>query len=65
MQGMNPDRYTVYAVVSLPHRRMAYLQRAVHKDEPLPFCAYIGGNSHYFKTESELQEYIRCRRRKR
>lgn len=63
--GINPDRYLVYAVVPLPHQRKAYLQRAVSEQEPLPYCAYIGGNGHYFMTESEMQEYIRCRLRKR
>ena len=64
MQGMNPDRYTVIGVVQLANRRKAYLQRAVQADEPLPYCVYVAGNGHYFKTEDEMREYIRCRRRK-
>lgn len=63
MQGMNPDRYTVFDVIQLPHRRKAYLQRAVKADEPMQYCAYIAGNGHYFKTEDEMREYIRCRKK--
>lgn len=65
MQGMNLDRYTVFDVIQIAKHRTAYLQRAVQADEPMQFCVYIAGNGHYFKTESEMREYIRCRRRKR
>ena len=65
MQGINPDRYAVFDVVKLPRRRTAYLQRALKASEPLQFCAYIAGNGHYFRTLTEMQEYIRCRRLKR
>lgn len=64
MQGMNPERYAVFEVIQLANRRKAYLQRAVQADEPFAYCVYIAGNGHYFKTEDEMQEYIRCRRRK-
>lgn len=63
MQGMNPNRYIVFDVIQLPHGRKAYLQRAVNAEEPMQYCVYIAGNGHYFKTEDEMQEYIRCRKR--
>lgn len=63
MQGMNPNRYIVFDVIQLPHRRKAYLQRAVNAEEPRQYCVYIAGNGHYFKTEDEMREYIRCRKR--
>ena len=65
MKGMNPERYAVIDVVKLPGRRTAYLQKAVRADEPFPFCAYIAGNGHYFKTEDKMREYVSCRCRKR
>lgn len=65
MQGMNPERYAVFEVIQLAKRRKAYLQRAVKADEPLPYCAYIAGNGHYFKTEAEMMGYLSCRRRKK
>ena len=63
MQGMNPERYAVFDVIQLPHRRKTYLQKAVKADEPMQYCAYIAGNGHYFKTEDEIREYIRCRKK--
>lgn len=63
MQGMNHNRYIVFDVIQLPQRRKAYLQRAVKADEPMQYCVYIAGNGHYFKTEDEMREYIRCRKR--
>lgn len=63
MQGMNHNRYIVFDVIQLPHRRKAYLQRAVNAEEPMQYCVYIAGNGHYFKTEDEMREYIRCRKR--
>ena len=65
MQGMNPERYTVFEVIQLAKRRKAYLQRAVKAEEPLQYCVYIAGNGHYFKTEDEMREYLSCRRRKK
>ena len=63
--GMNPERYIVVNVINIPNRRKAYLQRAVRVDEPLPYCVYIGGNGHYFKTEAEMLEYLQCRKKRR
>lgn len=60
--GMNPDRYHVYAHCRLPGGRTAFLQKAVSPDEPLPWCAYIGANGHYFKTEPEMLDYLRKRK---
>lgn len=60
---MNHYRYIVFDVIQLPHRRKAYLQRAVNAEEPMQYCVYIAGNGHYFKTEDEMREYIRCRKR--
>lgn len=60
---MNPNRYIVLEVIQLPHRRKAYLQRAVNAEEPMQYCVYIAGNGHYFKTEDEMREYVRCRKR--
>lgn len=60
--GMNPDRYRVYGQCTLPGRRTAYLQKAVTPDEPQPWCAYIGANGHYFRTEFEMLDYLRKRK---
>ena len=60
--GMNPDRYRVYGHCRMPGGRAAYLQKAVNPEEPLPFCAYIGANGHYFKTEPDMLDYLRKRR---
>lgn len=60
--GMNPDRYRVYGHCRLPGRRVAFLQKAVNPAEPLPYCAYIDANGHYFKTEPAMLDYLRKRK---
>lgn len=60
--GMNPDRYRVYGHCRLPGGRTVYLQKAVSPVEPLPYCAYIDANGHYFKTEPDMLDYLRKRK---
>lgn len=60
--GMNPNRYRVYGHCTLPGRKTAYLQKATNPDEPLPWCAYIGANGYYFRTEPEMLDYLRERK---
>lgn len=62
---MDPARYIVVNVISIERGRKAYVQQAARRGEHFPYCVYICGNGHYFKTEIEMLEYLQCRKKRR